>query len=320
MGNPFAWAALQAVLAALLTAAVRRYALRRSLVDEPGHRRSHIVATPRGGGLAIVVVVLAGCLWQLASAPQERLGLGVFAAGLVLIAAIGWIDDHRSLPALPRLLVQALAAAGLAWWSYAESGVLWHPVLAFCLTMALVNFWNFMDGINGLAVTQALIAAVGLGLIVMAPWQGIAVSLAAACAGFLPFNFPRARIFLGDVGSAPLGFVVSALIVSAMAHRGACWLSLLPVIAFCVDAGFTLLRRMLQREKWWAAHASHAYQRWARSSGHAAVTLTYALFSTIASLVMVLAADGPGTVSTAFFLAVTAVAAVAWLVLVRRYR
>jgi len=119
-------------------------------------------------------------------------------------------------------------------------------------------------------------------------WTWLAAGVVAAILGFLPFNFPRARIFLGDVGSAALGYLVAVLLVVTVMHRPDVWpVVLLPLAAFLVDTSFTLLSRMLRGEKWWAPHVQHAYQEWARVHGsHAGVTLAYALFSLAAVLLM----------------------------------
>ncbi|RZA28207.1 MAG: lipopolysaccharide biosynthesis protein, partial [Proteobacteria bacterium] len=115
---------------------------------------------------------------------------------------------------------------------------------------------------------------------------------AAATCGFLPFNFPRARIFLGDVGSGALGYLVAMLLLAVPSHQGKWWLALLPLSAFLIDAGFTLAGRMLAGERWWQPHVRHLYQAWARKlGGHATVTLAYAVFSLLA-VIMMLAAVG----------------------------
>jgi UDP-N-acetylmuramyl pentapeptide phosphotransferase/UDP-N-acetylglucosamine-1-phosphate transferase len=150
-----------------------------------------------------------------------------------------------------------------------------------------VNIWNFMDGINGLAASQAAIAAAGYALVLPAPWAWIAWALCAGCLGFLPMNFPRARIFMGDVGSGALGYVLAGLIALSITGVEALPLTLLPICAFSIDAGFTLLRRVLCQEAWWQPHTTHAYQRAARRHGHTPVTVLCALFSIAATISMV---------------------------------
>lgn len=283
---------LHLVLAASGTWLARRYALKKQLLDQPGQRRSHAVATPRGGGIAIVATVLPAIVWLALPGGPESFLLKCFAAGLVLVAGIGWVDDHRSLPAWPRLLVQALAAFLLAWGVHRSTPGLLVPVLAFVLAMALVNVWNFMDGIDGLAGSQAAIVALAMALLLAGGvWGWVAAGLVAALAGFLPFNFPRARIFLGDVGSGALGFLLAGLLAAALESGRVAWpLLLLPVSAFLVDAGFTLGMRILRKERWWTPHVQHTYQKWAgRNLSHVRVTLAYAGFSLVAVLLVLVA-------------------------------
>jgi len=312
-----AWMLLHLVLAAMGTWLARGYALRRSLIDLPGERRSHSIATPRGGGIAIVAAMLIGCVLLVWQWPGEQQLLVCFAVGLALVAAVGWIDDHRPLSPWSRLVVQALAACVLAWGVYSSNGLWLHALLAFALVMVLVNVWNFMDGIDGLAASQAALVAGGLAL-VLGPslWGWIAMALAAAVCGFLPFNFPKARIFLGDVGSGALGYMLAALVVAGVTSRPAAWpLLMLPLAAFLVDASFTLLTRILRRERWWTPHIQHAYQRWARRQGrHVGVTLAYALFSLTALLLMLCALRWRPSGAIWICLAWYAIASWAWLI------
>jgi UDP-N-acetylmuramyl pentapeptide phosphotransferase/UDP-N-acetylglucosamine-1-phosphate transferase len=184
--------------------------------------------------------------------------------------------------------------------------------------MVLVNVWNFMDGIDGLAASQAILVAAGWAWLA---WPGppawLLLALAAAGLGFLPFNLPRARIFLGDVGSGALGYLLAVgllwLPAGALAWP---WLAWLPLSAFLVDAALTLASRILRGEQWWAPHLQHAYQRWTiRIDRHATVTFAYALWTACAVATMVLARD-TGTGTNAFVLGTgfaMAVAAWAWI-------
>ncbi len=283
------WTLLHFVLAAIGTWLARRYALRNRLLDQPGERRSHAVATPRGGGMAIVVVVLLGMIWLSIEYPPHAFLLGCLALGLVLVAGIGWMDDHRPMAPWPRLAVHALAAILLAWGVHRTTGGWLAPLLAFVSAMILVNVWNFMDGIDGLAASQAAIIGFALALFLAGGvWGWLAAGLAAATGGFLPFNFPKARIFLGDVGSGALGFLLAGLLVAAFLSGRVSWpLLLLPVSAFLVDAGFTLGMRILRKEQWWAPHVQHTYQKWAgRDRSHVRVTVAYAGFSLLAVILM----------------------------------
>jgi len=196
----------------------------------------------------------------------------------------------------------------------------WLALAAFVATLVLTNVWNFMDGINGLAASQALLAAVGLAWMAGGAWGLLALALAASCAGFLPFNFPRARIFMGDVGSGAIGFALGALCAVAGARVGEKFaLVLLPVSVFLVDSSLTLLRRLLRGERWWTPHTQHAYQAWSRAAGHGRVTVCYALVS----LGVIMAAWG-AVPRDAFFIAGTVIAwytccAFFWLVLQKKF-
>ncbi|MFI8717641.1 glycosyltransferase family 4 protein [Stenotrophomonas sp. NPDC077464] len=276
------WIGLPAVLAvsAALTGWARHYARRRNLLDQPGERRSHGVATPRGGGIAIVLTLLLAAVVGAVAWPVARTPLLVSGLGLVLVAGIGWWDDHRPLPAVRRLLVHVIAAALLAGLVWNATGNLWQAALALLFTTSLINIWNFMDGINGIATTQAILAGIAFALVLPGSLALVGIVLALACLGFLPFNFPRARIFMGDVGSGALGYAVAALVCLASVTTPVSWLLLLvPLTAFLVDAGFTLLSRMLTGQRWMEPHTQHLYQRAVKGGAtHTSVTGMYFVF------------------------------------------
>ncbi len=272
------WLAMVA-LSAGLTALARAHALRHDVLDHPGHRTSHQVATPRGGGVAVVIVFLLAVtvLWGLGRLPgSSYLAL---AGGGALVASVGYWDDHRSLPVAWRLPAQVVAAllavvALQLWqpvmpWNGWLPGA-WNGVLLTVLIVWMINLYNFMDGIDGLAGVEAITTALVLAAVAL--WHGgvdwVLLSLAAASAGFLLWNWPPARIFLGDVGSAFLGYEFAVLALDG-ASRGSTplwvWGTLLGV--FIVDASVTLLRRMLSGQRFWQAHRSHAYQILSRRWG-----------------------------------------------------
>ncbi|MCF7752337.1 glycosyltransferase family 4 protein [Bacillus subtilis subsp. subtilis] len=254
--------------------------MRRNLLDQPGERRSHGVATPRGGGIAIVLTLLLATAAAALVWPAARVPLLVFGLGLGLVAGIGWWDDHRPLPALRRLAVHMVAAALLGTLVWQATGNVLHALLAVLFTTSLVNIWNFMDGINGIATTQAILVGLAFALVMPLPFALAGIVLALACLGFLPFNFPRARIFMGDVGSGALGYAVAALVCLASVVTEVSWLLLLvPLSAFLVDAGFTLLSRMLSGQRWMEAHTQHLYQRAVKGgASHTLVTGLYFVF------------------------------------------
>jgi len=284
-----------ALVAAALTAAARSYALRRQLLDQPGERRSHAIATPRGGGIAIVASQLLAYGGVGVFFPAIAGTLAVFSAGLAMVAGIGWWDDHRPLPALPRLGVHVVAGVLLGALVWHWTGDAFRTGFSVVLAVSLINIWNFMDGIDGLAATQALLASVAYALLLPAPVAGLALILAAGVLGFLPFNFPRARIFMGDVGSGALGYLLAGLVALGAGTGSAPWsVLLIPLAAFLVDAGLTLAGRVLRGERWMEAHTQHLYQRWVKSGrSHAMVTSCYALFSVAGIMLMLVSARLP---------------------------
>ena len=278
------------VLSLVLTGGLRRYALKRRLLDIPNQRSSHSVPVPRGGGLAVVLAFVAGAL---ALAWQQGVPLSSLAALLLpclLVAAVGWLDDHWSLSAAGRLPVHLLAA-GLA--LYLLPGML-GPLLIFgqvipaalsysVLLLGLVwvvNLNNFMDGIDGLASLEAISVAAGAAAIL---WLNggdgfsliLLLLLAVAVAGFLAWNWPPARIFMGDAGSGFLGMAIGCFALATSVRGGiTLWSWLILYGVFVVDATWTLLRRVVRGERFYEAHRSHAYQILARRwRSHLKVTL-----------------------------------------------
>lgn len=301
------WAAASLLLAAAAAECVRRFAWRAGMLDMPGPRRSHAVPTPRGGGVGIALVGL-GTLAMFAA--QGIAGAGWMAAGLGLVAAAGWHDDRRSWTIAGRLAAQLLAGVclGIALARAQAPPVV--AVLGFALVPVLVNAWNFIDGIDGLAASQALLCALALAWALQDAGRWLALALAGACLGFLPFNFPRARVFAGDVGSNALGYLLACLLASALQARAPSrwpWLAL-PLAAVLVDVGMTLGRRVLRGERWWQPHLQHLYQRWASRLGHARVTWSYAAWTVLAVVCMVRLQSAPSALvwaGSAAFLALS---------------
>jgi len=230
-------------------------------MDHPNERSLHETPTPRIGGLGIMAGVGVASLW-LVEAGLLKTALPVVLAAFAL-ASISVLDDVRGLPVALRFLahfvaaVACLLALGLTGW------VLLAGTLA---VVWMTNLYNFMDGSDGLAGGMA---AIGFGALGLAAWLGDAPGLAALCAAiaaaalaFLRFNFPPARVFMGDAGSIPLGFLAATLgILGAMQHVWPWLFPLLVFSPFIVDASVTLIRRGLRGEKVWRAHRSHYYQR-----------------------------------------------------------
>jgi UDP-N-acetylmuramyl pentapeptide phosphotransferase/UDP-N-acetylglucosamine-1-phosphate transferase len=310
------WFALHFAIGLAGTWLARGYAVRHALIDQPGERRSHDTPTPRGGGIAIVAALLVALAWLALSDPAGPLLYAAIGAGLLLVAGVGWFDDHRPQSPWLRLATHAVAAAGLSWAVFMAGGGLLAASLAFVLVLSLVNIWNFMDGIDGLAASQAGLAALGYALFAgSGPVMWLGLALLAACAGFLPFNLPRARIFLGDVGSGTLGFALAALLSMLLLEPD--WdrapVLALPLCAFVIDATLTLGARMVRGDRWWMPHTQHAYQRWTRRNGrHGLATAAYAGWTLVAIAAMLAMKSQPPAVIMGTVAAVYLLACVAW--------
>lgn len=309
------------VLSALLTRGAIVYAHRRGMLDEPGYRRSHRVSTPRGGGIGLVVGALAAFAVAFACLPANH-GPGLVVAWGVAglwIAATGWVDDHRALAVLPRLVMQVLATtlfcaalihAGGATWA-------WLPLWVLAGVWS-VNLHNFMDGIDAILGLQVLFVGAGLGVLawflVQPPLALAAFGLAAAAAGFLLFNWPPARIFMGDVGSGFAGFMLFALVLALCSRV---WVALWPALVLCsafvVDAGLTLAWRMWQGKRWYTAHREHLYQ-WLVRCGwtHAQAGCFYMLWNLLLAAPFALWACLRPSLGPWLCVAVYAVAALGW--------
>lgn len=286
------WVVAIALLSLSLTAGVRRYALSRSLMDIPNARSSHTIATPRGGGVSIVIAFVLAVVLLSASGLVSVDFLLAMVGGAGLVAVIGFMDDHGHIAARWRLLGHFAAAAWALFWLGGlapldvlgwrlESGWVGTILAAFYLVWML-NLYNFMDGIDGIASVEAVTVCVGACLIYSASGFGALIAapalLAAAVLGFLFWNFPPARIFMGDAGSGFLGIALGVLsIQAAWASPLLFWAWLILLGSFVVDATLTLLRRLLRGEKVYQAHRSHAYQFASRHCGsHLPVTLAVA--------------------------------------------
>ncbi|WP_445940604.1 MraY family glycosyltransferase [Pseudomonas sp.] len=286
--------AVLAVLSWGLTGLLRHYALARSLMDVPNARSSHSLPTPRGGGVAIVITFLLGLCASFFTGLGIDSDLFYALAGAGLsIALLGFLDDHGHIAARWRLLGHFVAAAWALYWLggmpplTAFDGTLhlgWvGHVLAAVYLVWLLNLYNFMDGIDGIASVEAICVCLGGAVLYAVTGTSSLISvtvlpllmLVVGVVGFLIWNFPPARIFMGDAGSGFLGIVLGIFSLQAgwvnpLLFWG--WLILLGV--FIVDATLTLLRRLLRREKVYEAHRSHAYQFATRQFGrHFSVTM-----------------------------------------------
>lgn len=264
-----------ALLAALLTAVLVPLLRSAQILDIPVGRSLHSVPVPRGGGLALVLAAsLTVWLPALLVARWDRLDLvasrfDVAALGTVTVVAltcVGLVEDLFALPARVRLAAQLIIGAGLgagAVWQSAAS-TWWVPAVAVC-TCGIVNVTNFMDGANGLACGHAVVSAVWYTVVAMVwpvPGLGLVmVVLAGACVGFLPFNAPRARVFLGDCGSYGLGAAWAFAATVCLAHGVPLLVAVAPLLVLVADASYTLWMRVRAGQRWFEPHKLHVYQR-----------------------------------------------------------
>lgn len=309
------------------TGALRAYALRRKLIDVPNARSSHTVPTPRGGGVAIVLSFLVMyVLWHcLVSHDSSKLLLALVPGG-VAVALIGFWDDHSSLPAKLRFFVHLLAAAWAVYWlggwgtldlGFARLSWGWlGAVVAIAGLAWSINLYNFMDGIDGLAGSEAVFAGcVGGVLIWHGGGQGMPLwLLAGASAGFLVLNWPPARIFMGDAGSGFLGYAFGVVALhSTVSGTTTLWPWLILLGVFVVDATLTLLRRALRGICVTDAHRTHAYQ-WAsrRAGGHQPVTVCALGINALLAIPATLATVWPQSAVVAAVASMAALGMLAW--------
>ncbi len=277
----------------------------RAVLDPVTERSSHDVPTVRGGGLAVVIAVLA------AAAALAVTGRGGPQAGAVVavaaFGAVGLAEDLVGVPVLPRFGLQMLAA-GLAV-GLALSHVGWLPglpvavgVLVIVASMlwvtAFVNIFNFMDGVNGISAAQALVAGtayVAVGVFDHRPELRVGGLLAAASAvGFAPWNFPRARIFLGDVGSHAFGGLLGVLALGAALDARAGEAAVAPLVLYLADTSVTLVRRITAGEQWHRPHRTHTYQRLTVAGwSHERVTCTFGALALITAGLGLVAEHSP---------------------------
>jgi Fuc2NAc and GlcNAc transferase len=310
------------LLSGLLTGLIRAYALRVSLVDVPNQRSSHTVPTPRGGGLAIALVALISLSWFTIQSGGSKETWGILIGGFS-IAFISLLDDHVDLSARLRILVH-LSAAIICVWSLGGFPTL-HllgqtinlgfagNILAVLTLVWFTNLYNFMDGIDGIAGIEAVTVLTNLAALLVVfspgtPWQTWCLVLSAATLGFLIWNIPIARIFMGDCGSAFLGFILGALMLAtSLVNEIYLWVLLILMAVFITDATLTLVRRFLRGEKIYLAHRSHGYQHAAQQhQSHMKVSMAIGVINLfwlgpIAGLVMTRTLAGPLGVLIAYF-------------------
>ena len=292
-----------------LTWRMRHYAIKYNILDIPGSRSSHKTPTPRGGGLAISACCLIAVLFFGISGILASRIMWAFLGGGSAISIIGWLDDRKSMTPKVRFIVQLAAAT---WAVYFIGGLptmnigigtipfgWFGSILAILGIVWMTNLYNFMDGIDGIAGMEAvMVGAIGGTLLAVSNSWGLAFvswSVAAASLGFLFWNWPPAKIFMGDVGSGFLGFNFAVLLLASERSGNIpllIWLLLLGV--FIGDATFTLFRRLLKGEIIWEAHRSHFYQRAVQiGCSHTTVILVTASLNAILGILTIFAYLNP---------------------------
>jgi UDP-N-acetylmuramyl pentapeptide phosphotransferase/UDP-N-acetylglucosamine-1-phosphate transferase len=290
---------LLTALSYFLVYLIRRYAERRQILDHPNERSSHVIPTPRGGGLAIVLLVLGTGIWSIRAVELNH--ALVYLGGGLVIAWLGWRDDLHSLSARVRFAVQGVVAAvsiyGLGYFKAVtiplfgelQLGVV-GVIITFLWIVGLTNAYNFMDGIDGIAGGVALAAALGWMMLASNMHNDfvfwLALAIAAGSLGFLGHNWSPAKIFMGDVASTFLGYTFAVLpLLSATQGGDALMLGTLLVWTFIMDAGVTFIQRLLRGEKLLYGHRSHVYQRLVIGGyKHATVSLLYIFLTLLAGI------------------------------------
>ena len=290
-------AAVSAFVAWALTWVIRDYALRSKLLDRPNDRSSHTVPTPRGGGVAIVSAFFVAMVALGYFALADLHLLAALGGACAIVSVLGFLDDRNGLSARLRLFGHAVAAVWTLVWigplpSIQVLGLTVDLAMGAAVLCALYIVWsitlfNFLDGIDGIASLEAISVGLGGALVwwMVRPsgdWP-VAVLFAACASGFLVWNFPTARIFMGDAGSGSLGLIVAVLALwssTAAPHLFWCWLILGG--CFIVDATTTLIRRVLRGERFYQAHRHHAFQYAARKhASHKVVSLAVVAINTL---------------------------------------
>jgi Fuc2NAc and GlcNAc transferase len=302
----------------VLTGLVRRHALARGIMDIPNQRSSHTRAVPRGGGAAIALTCIAAVVALAILQVLDLTIAAVLISGGALVGLVGYLDDARGLKPLTRFVVHMVASV------VAVSALLISPAPSAGAALQLlvsvtwivgiawsINLFNFMDGIDGIAGSQATFVAGATALLLVlsgtdTPIAALGFATAGACLGFLVWNWPAAKIFMGDVGSGFLGFWLAIFALTLHVNGTlSVWTSLVLNGAFIADASVTLGRRIARGARWYEAHRSHAYQRLSRRwRTHAKVTwllwmINLVLLLPLAVLTVNFPTLGPGIAAAA---------------------
>lgn len=312
---------------ALLTRTVLQVLQQRAILDHPNERSSHARPTPRGGGIAVVAVLLPSWLLITIDPSAADTSFWLTLAGIAALAGLSWIDDLRNLSAALRVachaVIVAIVLAALPADALVFQGLLptfADRIAAGLLWIWFINLFNFMDGIDGISGVEALTIGLGLFLVALTGAGGVrtesllALALAGTALGFLLWNWHPARVFLGDVGSVPLGFALGWLLLQA-AIAGQWAAALILPLYYLADATITLARRAARGAKIWQAHREHFYQQAAAlGRDHAAVSQDIAV-ADIALIALAIAAERAGM--TMKLAAIVAALAIVALLLLR---
>ncbi|GAA2126936.1 glycosyltransferase family 4 protein [Nocardioides bigeumensis] len=292
---------LVALLAALGLTGVLLPVLRRAdVMDVPNARSSHAAPIPRGGGIGVYAALLVAC--GVAAAVGGEVGRVPLLVGLGL-AVVGLVDDLRGLSGPTRLVLQVLAGIGVAAWaaeSVEATAGRWVTLTAIVvLVVGFVNAFNFMDGVNGISALSGTVAGLWFGYVggrVDEPGLStLGLALAGALLGFLPWNAPRARVFLGDVGSYGVGLVIASMCAWAWVSGAALPLAVAPLVVYGADTAWVLVKRARGRRPLMEAHREHVYQRLVDGLGwsHLGAATAAALASALVCLAAWLGRDVP---------------------------
>ncbi|HET6564381.1 MAG TPA: glycosyltransferase family 4 protein [Xanthomonadales bacterium] len=315
------------IAAFLLTGLTTWFVTRQGMLDLPGERHSHLVATPRGGGLGIVLAVLVMTWLNPLSQAVPVFWWHCLAPGFAVLALVGFLDDRFSLSVPLRLLVQLTASLYLLACGQQSGWTLgiWLWIAAPLFLVWMTNLYNFMDGSNGMAAMQGVFA--GLVIAVLFYQSGdtssalLAATLAAACTGFLPWNLGNARVFMGDAGSIALGYLLAGLLVfGVMTGAFASAVAWMVMLVFICDSSLTLAARVIRGERWYTPHKQHIYQRLiANGWSHNRVMWLYQLINFLLVIPVIVVAVSYPEWAEVIAISTTLALAIAWFLALRKF-
>lgn len=305
------------LLCVILTIKMREFLLKRALLDHPNERSSHTAPVPRGGGWALLAVLFPGLMITAYVQKNFTEHLVLFVS-LLLLAFVSWQDDRNGVSAVKRLSLHILAAC-FGSMLFPDNATLFQGMLPFAVDRSIMiigwawfmNLYNFMDGIDGITSCETIAIASGTCLVLSAagisdPFVStLTVLLTGACLGFLVLNWHPAKIFLGDVGSVPLGFLTGFALLT-IAINGYPIPALILPLYYLADSGITITKRALRREKIWQAHRQHFYQRASAGIGRHDKTVIWIIFANMSLIYAALVAVSKPSVGLGIAFAIVA--------------